>query len=97
MWKKKRHQYILNLLKNPLRLFIRLKYNFKSYQYKLDDKPHLILSNHLTTLDPIMLSASFNKPVYYIASADIFSSKYGKMLSYLVAPIPKNKPPNFMP
>jgi 1-acyl-sn-glycerol-3-phosphate acyltransferase len=91
MWKKKRHQYILNLLKEPFRLFIRLKYNFKSYQYKLDDKPHIILSNHLTTLDPIMVSASFNKPVYYIANADLFSSKYGKIINYLVAPIPKNK------
>lgn len=91
MWRKKRHQYVLNILKEPFRLFIRLKYNFKSYRYKLDDKPHIILSNHLTTLDPIMVSASFNKPIYYIANADLFSSKYGKILSYLVAPIPKNK------
>lgn len=92
MWRKKRHQLVINLLKGPFRLFIRLKYNFKSYQYKLEkDKPHIILSNHLTTLDPIMVSASFNKPIYYITNADLFSSKYGKILSYLTAPIPKNK------
>ena len=50
MWIKKRHQIVLNLLKEPLRLFIRLKYNFKSNRYKLDDKPHLILSNHVFSL-----------------------------------------------
>ncbi len=38
-----------------------------------------------------MLAASFSRPIYFMANADLFSSKYGKLINYLVAPIPKNK------
>ena len=91
MWMKKRHKVVFTVLKYPFKLFFKVKYNFKSIKYKLEKKPYLILSNHLGILDPFFVAASFSRPVYYIASADLFSTKYGKIINYLVAPIPKNK------
>lgn len=91
MWTKKRHRFVFWILKAPFKLFFKIKYNYQSVNYKLEKKPYLIISNHLTTLDPFMVAASFSRPVYYIANADLFSSKYGKIINYLAAPIPKNK------
>lgn len=91
MWMKKRHKVVFTVLKYPFKLFFKVKYNFKSIKYKLEKKPYLILSNHLGILDPFFVAASFSRPVYYIATADLFSTKYGKIINYLVAPISKNK------
>lgn len=91
MWMKTRHKVVFTTLKHPFIWFFRLKYNFKPIKYKLEKKPYLILSNHLGILDPFFVGSSFSRPIYYIASADLFSTKYGKIINYLVKPIPKNK------
>ena len=91
MWVKRRHRVVFWLLRFPFRVFFKLKYHFFSVKYKLEKKPYLILSNHLTTLDPFMLALSFKRPIYYMTSADLFSSKYKGIIEWLVAPIPKNK------
>ena len=91
MWMKKRHKVVFTVLKHPFKWFFRIKYNFKPIKYKLEKKPYLILSNHLGIFDPFFVASSFTRPVYYIATADLFSTKYGKIINYLVAPIPKNK------
>ena len=91
MWTKRRHKVVFNILRFPFKIFFKFKYNFRSYKYKLEDKPYLILSNHLTTLDPFMVAASFDRPLYFMASSDLFSSRFGKLITWLVAPIPKSK------
>ncbi|MBQ8292473.1 MAG: 1-acyl-sn-glycerol-3-phosphate acyltransferase [Bacilli bacterium] len=91
MWIKNRHKFVFKFLKGPFVLFFKLKYNFKAVKYKLEKKPYLILSNHLTTLDPFMVAASFSRPIYYMANADLFSNRFGKIIEFLVKPIPKNK------
>lgn len=94
MWVKKRHKYIFLILRFPFRIFFKLKNNFKAIKYKLEKKPYLILSNHLTTLDPFMLSCSFDRQIYFMSSSDLFCNKYGQLIEWLVAPIPKNKSVN---
>ena len=91
MWIKKRHKIVYSLLRYPFKLFLKIKYNYKAIDYTLEDKPYLILSNHLTILDPFMLACSFKRPIYYIASSDLYSNKYGKIIKFLVNPIFKNK------
>ena len=91
MWVKKRHKIIFAILRLPFKIFLKLKYNYFAVKYKLEKKPYLILSNHLTTLDPFMLACSFKRPIYFMTSTDLFSNKYGRLIEYLVAPIPKSK------
>lgn len=89
---KFRHKVVYNLLRPCFKLFFKIKYNTVSYKYKLDKKqPYLILCNHLTILDPFLLATSFNKPIYFMASEDLASTKYSKIYNWLVNPIYKAK------
>ena len=89
---KFRHKVVYATLRYFFKLFFKIKYNTVSYNYKLDKKqPYLILSNHLTILDPFLLASSFNKPIYFMASEDLASTKYSKIYNWLVNPIYKAK------
>ena len=88
---KFRHKVVYNTLRPAFKLFFKIKYNSVAYKYKLDKQPYLILSNHLTILDPFLLASSFNKPIYFMASEDLASTKYSKIYNWLVNPIYKAK------
>lgn len=55
--------------------------------------PALVIANHSNDLDPLILAACFPKnQMYFVASEHIFRLGYvSKLLSYLVAPIPRKK------
>ena len=89
--RKFRHKVVFILLRPFFRLFFKLKYNTVVFNYKLNKEPYLILSNHLTVLDPFLVGLAFGRPIYYMASEDLSSSKYGKLITWLVNPIYKAK------
>ena len=74
-----------------MRLYFRLRYNFKANPGGLKKGAYLIISNHQTTMDPFLLSLSFRFPIYFVASDDLFNLKVSPLINYLVAPIPKSK------
>ena len=87
----KRHRFIWNLLLPPLRLFMRLKYNYRALGEGLSE-PCLIVSNHVTNWDPFMLGLSVKKFCYFIASEHIFHKKFlGRLIFWLEAPIARQK------
>ena len=90
-WTKRRHARVFALLRPVLRLYFRLRYNFKAQPGGLGKSAYLIISNHQTTMDPFLLSLSFRFPVYFVASDDLFNLKVSPLIKYLVAPIPKSK------
>lgn len=54
--------------------------------------PYLIVSNHVTALDPVLLTATLRTPVYFVASEVIFSMGFvSKLLQHTFSPIPKSK------
>lgn len=55
--------------------------------------PCLIIANHVTNWDPLMLAMSFpDTPIRFVASEHIFRHGLGsKLLAWLVAPIPRKK------
>lgn len=93
MWVKLRHKIVFALLRPFFAVFLFIKYGYRFTKWKCSlKKPYLILSNHITTLDPFMVALSFNIPLYYIAGDDLFSFKFfSPIIKYLVAPIPKTK------
>ena len=92
MWRKKRHSIITAIFRPIFLLFYLLKYNCKVKATKLPKEGAIILSNHATSLDPFLVGLKFNKPLYYMASMDLFQHKFvGKLIEWLVAPIPKEK------
>jgi hypothetical protein len=86
-----RHKIAYAILRPFFELYIKLFYGFKLNKYKVSGN-HLILSNHITMFDPFFVAASFNFPIYFVASNDIFSYRLvTKIIKFLVEPISKTK------
>jgi len=92
-WTRFRHRVVRNIIYPFAWLYSRLVYRLKIKKFKEQEKrPYLILYNHQTSFDQFFVGVGFRGPVYYVASEDIFSSKFlAWLLNFLVAPIPINK------
>ncbi len=91
-WIKKRHKIIFSFLRPIFKIIYKWKYNLKIKKEKLPLDGSLILCNHTMAIDPLLIGIKFDQPIYFMASKDLFQKKYiGKLLTYLVHPIPKEK------
>lgn len=92
-WMKPRHTLVRNIAGPILCPFIKTKYHItiEKLEY-IKGKSYLILSNHQTGFDQFFLGLSYDGPIYYLATEDIFSLGWiSRLLSYLIAPIPIKK------
>lgn len=92
MWIKLRHKVFTATFRHFFKLYFKIKYRAKfDKAIKLNDGA-LVISNHVTTMDPLMVSLLFKGPVYHMMSKDILMHRFsGKIIQYLVNPIPKEK------
>ncbi len=87
----RRHRFIWRLVYGPVRLYLRLRFNYQP-RIRPIPTPSLIVSNHCTDWDPLMLGVTIRKQAYFIASGHIFQHPLlGKLLLWLQAPIPRMK------
>ena len=93
MWCKKRHKYITNIARPIMKFYMRLKYNLSiPYSKHQLEGSYVVISNHVTALDPFIMGGNFKRHIYYMASMDIFEHAFiGKLIEFLVNPIPKEK------
>lgn len=90
-WVRARHKPV-RILGTPIFWIINSKIHYKGEFVKLDkDKPHLIICNHQTAWDMVPIYMSFSRPLYFVASDDLFSEWFSKALEFIFAPIPKSK------
>lgn len=77
------------IIDKPLMKYL---YNLKAEKCEYSG-PALVIANHSNDLDPLILAACFPKnQMYFVASEHIFRLGFiSKVLSYLVAPIPRKK------
>lgn len=87
-----RHRKIWKLIYRPLSLWLRRKFNFTPEIARIDG-PCIVIPNHVTNFDPILVSLSFpDNQMYYVASEHIFRlGLLTKVLDWLVSPIPRRK------
>ena len=92
-WVRNRHKFYTFVFRGLLKPIFKLICNIKAYKYKIPkDENVFIISNHQTDIDPIFVGFSMNKPLYYIATDSLFSSKLAAgFLNHCFAPIPKKK------
>ena len=92
-WIYPRHRFARNLLAVVLGPVTMLKYGVQVQRFQQqEEKPCLILFNHQTAFDQFFVGLAFNRPVYYVASEDLFSNGWvSSVIRYLVAPIPIKK------
>ena len=90
----KKHKIIIAIIRPIGFLFAKLKFNFKFKKAKKEDLPenYIVLSNHVTDYDPILVGLSFPHQMYFVASEHI--TRWGwlyKLIRFLVEPIIRYK------
>ena len=92
-WIKPRHRVIKAIAKVILTPVCKLKYGITAEKFKEEEnRPYLILYNHQTAFDQFFMGMSFKKPIYYVATEDIFSMGFvSSLLRFAVNPIPIKK------
>ncbi len=95
-WTKFRHKLIVSIARVFISPYVRLKYRVKVSPFKKEkNRQFLILLNHQTAYDQFLVSMAFKRPVYFVASEDLFSNGFvSKLLRWAVAPIPIKKQAN---
>lgn len=92
-WLKFRHKVVRVILSLPVHLLCKIKYGVKIEKFNgRQDRPYLILYNHQTAFDQFFVGLAFKKPIYYMATEDLFSNGWvSSLIKYLVEPIPIKK------
>lgn len=92
-WILPRHRVITEIARFVLTPVMWLKYGIRPEKFaEQGDRAYLILYNHQTAFDQFFVGASFQGPVYYMATEDIFSLGWiSKLLRWVIAPIPIRK------
>lgn len=72
--------------------YIVTKFNMK-HDRCVSDKPCIVISNHVTNWDPLLVSMSFPKNnLHFVASEHLFRmGRVSKLIDFLVAPISRRK------
>ena len=88
-----RHRIIRDIAYWILYPYARLRYGIRIDKFRESvDRNYLILLNHQTPFDQFFVGMAFRKPVYYLATEDIFSLGWiSSVIRWLVAPIPIKK------
>ncbi len=95
-WLKRRHSVVKKILVFVLGIYSALRYKIKITPLgEKKERQYLILFNHQTAFDQFFVGLIFKKPVYYLASEDLFSNGFiSSLIRYLVNPIPIQKQTN---
>ena len=87
-----RHRFIWRLVRWPVILLLKLKFNYTMETAPDVPRPYIVLSNHNTDWDPVLVGSAFKKQMYYVASEHIFRRGWiSKLLYWLMAPIARTK------
>lgn len=92
---KIRYRRIWKMLYAVAHGYIKNRFKLSNEQYELEG-PHLIIGNHVTNWDPLLMAMSFPKNhIHFVASEHLFRLGWvSKLINYLVAPIPRRKGAN---
>ena len=87
-----RHLIVWKLFRYPVYLFLKLRFNYTFEWAPKIPGPFLLIANHVTNLDPLMVGCSFKQQMYFVASEHLFRKGFiSKLLHWLVAPIARIK------
>jgi len=87
----KRHVRIWNILMPIAMLLVKLLFNCKNKKYG-GKGPYLVLSNHVTDLDPIIVGTSFPQQMYFVTSEHLMRQGFiSKVIQWVQAPITRQK------
>jgi 1-acyl-sn-glycerol-3-phosphate acyltransferase len=89
---KKRHNFIWRLARFLVHRPLARKFNFKYDNAEVEHSPYIVVSNHLTNWDPLLIALSFRKMMYFVASDHILRMGFiSKLLEFAMSPITRVK------
>ncbi len=84
-----RNKKIWNFLRAVLVPIMRRRLKFSCGQFRVRSKKYIVLANHATDYDPVMLGIMFPNYLRFVADERLFTAKpWGRVLSWLQNPIP---------
>ena len=86
------HQIVYKIARILLMPYIKCRFGFQFEKIIPKEKPYIVLSNHTSAWDPMLVGMSFPKHMYYVASEHIFRKGFlSKLLNLFLAPIMRVK------
>ena len=88
---RRRHVFLWKYTRFLTRFVTWLRFGFVGRQSDLKG-PFLLVSNHNTNWDPILVHASFREQIYFVSSEHVLRSRvWGKFIRWAQDPIPRQK------
>ncbi|MCL2380034.1 MAG: 1-acyl-sn-glycerol-3-phosphate acyltransferase [Treponema sp.] len=85
---KERHAVTYRFSAAVLRRWLCRKFNFECDTIDVGHSPYIVISNHLTNWDPLLIAMSFKKNMYFLASDYVYRvGLKSKLLRFLFSPI----------
>ena len=89
---KKRHDFFYQFTRVVFQSPLIRRFNYKFDKIKVEDTPYVVVANHVTNFDPILVGLSFKKSMYYVASDHIMRLGFvSKLLNFAISPIARAK------
>lgn len=87
----KRHQRLWTLLRPLARLILWLKFNYRCESFA-PEGPFLLVCNHVTDWDPILVAAAVRRQMYFVASEHVLrQGLVSRFIRWAQAPIARQK------
>ena len=87
-----KYRFFYRLLRPLVRLFLWLKFGYRTEVAKKLPKNYLVLANHVTDWDPLFVAAGFRRQMFFVASEHISRWKNAyRFLKFVFAPILRKK------
>ena len=89
---QKRHQRVWNFFWYCTVPFFKLAYSYNCKKAPAIQSPYLVISNHTTVLDCVLVGMSFRKQMYFVASEHVYRKGWvSRLLRWAFEPIAKMK------
>ncbi len=63
------------------------KYGFRTERISKKDEPYIVIANHLTEVDMIMVAGAFSEYMYFVAGEHLLRTKHGLKMKWAQDPI----------
>ena len=88
----KRHKYFYEIFRPLVYLILKIKFGYRCEKPKDLPENYIVLANHVTDWDALMVASAFKKQMYFVASEHIARwDHWYKLVNYLVEPILRPK------
>jgi 1-acyl-sn-glycerol-3-phosphate acyltransferase len=86
------HRLTIFLLRGPVYLFLRLRVNYRRHRPGRIAGPFVVVSNHNTDLDPLLVISAFRQHMYAVGSEHIFRRGFvTALLKFFFDPVARPK------